>query len=244
MNNEDTAIGGWGRGFPSTQWSQFLRGPAGDDATRKSSLQALALKYWKPVYYYIRLRWSKSNEDAKDLTQDFFLWMMETDFVGQADPQRGRFRSFVKVALEQYLRGEERKRRTQKRGGEHRILNLDGAAFEVPDPSEPASGEIMDEAWKDELLARATGHLAESYRREGKETYFQVFREYYLRESDGLGHEELATKYGIPTTDVSNYLTHAKRRFRAILKDLVAETVRGPDELREEFKALFGDAPP
>src|SRR5439155_1531158 len=72
----------------------------------EEAIQELARRYWRPIHAYIRMVGRRSDEDARDLTQDFFVFMMETDFAAKADPNRGRFRSFVKVALKHYL-GEE-----------------------------------------------------------------------------------------------------------------------------------------
>src|SRR5262245_30432523 len=105
---DDTDLGGANRHFPSTCWSRFSGNPAGS----REAVESLAEGYWKPVYAYIRSKWAKTNEDAKDATQDFFVWMVEGDFISRADPSRGRFRAFVKVALDHYLGGEERKRRS------------------------------------------------------------------------------------------------------------------------------------
>ena len=108
----ETSLGGGRREFPDTRWSRLLGGRADEAAAAD-----LARTYWKPVYAYVRAKWGKSNEDAKDLAQDFFVWMIETGFVAKADRDRGRFRAFVKVALNHYIANEEEKRRREKRGG-------------------------------------------------------------------------------------------------------------------------------
>lgn len=240
----DTSIGGQGREFPSTVWSRILGSSGEDYLSRRSSMESLARAYWKPVYLYIRSRWAKSNEDSKDLTQGFFVWMLESDFCRRADPLRGRFRAFLKVALEHYLGGEERKRRSLKRGGEVFLLTLEDLSEDVCDGN-PTEGpeETMDRAWKAEILSRATDLLQESYRQEDKDVYFHVFRDYYHAVSEELDHRGVAAKHRISVTDVGNYLKDAKRRFREIVTLLVAETVGGREDLREEMRLLFGEGP-
>src|SRR5262245_12942315 len=134
---DDTELGGRGRDFPSTCWSRFLVGAARKDAgATRPAAETLARDYWKPIYAYVRAKAARSNEDAKDLTQDFFVWMMETDFLSRADPARGRFRAFVQVALKHYLANRERDARREKRGGDQKLLTLGEIVdWGVPDPA-------------------------------------------------------------------------------------------------------------
>jgi RNA polymerase sigma-70 factor (ECF subfamily) len=217
----------------------------GNSDVRRRAWERLVEQYWKPVYTYVRARWAKSNEDAKDLTQDFFAWMLETDFPARADSGRGRFRVFVKTALENYLKDDYRARHREKREGSRRIVPIDpeGAAghlIDVPDPAAGSPEELLERSWKDELLGAAVRLLGEAYRREGKEVYFRVFEAYYLSGDGSMRHEDLAAQYGLARSDVNNYLMDAKRRYREVLTALVAETVRSPEELREELRELFG----
>src|SRR6185436_6353578 len=98
----------------------------------------------------------------------------------------------------------------------------------------------LDDAWRGELLVRAAGQLQESFTREGKEVYFNVFRDYHLDRGEKVIHREVAERYKISETDVSNFLRVAKIRYRDILKDLVSVTVRGQRDLMEEWASLFG----
>ncbi len=239
-------IGGGPRDFPSTCWSRFLGSAPSDERQRRAAMEELARHYWKAIYSYVRAKWAKTIEEAKDLTQDFFVWTMESDFLGRADPSRGKFRAFVKVALEHFLSNQERDRRAQKRGGDRKILALDGmwtetAGLEILDRAGRTPEEALDETWKNELLSRAERLLEEHLRREGKELQFRIFRDYYLDEADELDYQEVAARYGIGRPEVLQRLRQARESFRAIVTDLLAETVQGPDELREELRALFGE---
>ena len=190
----DTEIGGVARAFPSTHWSRILRGPDGGPRAagsislrRRESLEALAAAYWKPVYAYMRTRWARSNEDAKDCTQAFFLWMLESGFLETASPERGRFRGYIKQALENFLTDLERKRTTLKRGGGHRFVPVDDEerpALELIDSSERSPGDVLDELWRSELLERGLGTLERELMEVGKQTVFEVFRDYFLTDSD------------------------------------------------------------
>ncbi len=241
----DTSLARGDRAFPSTCWSRVLESARAGTTEQRASFEAVASSYWKPVYAYVRTRWAKTNEDAKDLTQDFFAWMLESGFVERADPARGRFRAFVKVALEHFLADDARKQRRLKRGGGLALRALDAEEAEelrrsLATEREPEPGAVLDQAWRRDLLARAVDALEERYTAEGRPTYFQVFRDYFLDASEELDYAAVAARYGIGRVDVSNYLQHAKRRYRATLRDLVAETVTDADALREELDWLLG----
>jgi RNA polymerase sigma-70 factor (ECF subfamily) len=239
----ETVMGGPVYDFPSTLWCQITCAGDSDAQKRRSAWDGLAGKYWKPVYAYIRTKWAKTNEEAKDLTQDFFAWMMETDFTGRADPRRGRFRAFVRSALDNYVRMDQRHRNRRKRGGSHAIFQLQDSEakdWQVPDPAGRPAEEVLQDLWKGELLVRATRLLREAYEKEGKVSHFAVFQDYYLNPAPGVKHEEVAARHRISAADVNHYLMNGKQRFRAIVENLVAETVQGPEELREEMRELFG----
>src|SRR5262245_17892302 len=184
--DRDTQLGGAPRGFPATSWSRLGR-IRRDGALDAEALEQLARSYWKPVYLFIRMRWAKTNEDAKDLTQDFFAWILESGFLAKADRERGRFRSFIKLALKSYLGMDDRRSAAAKRGGKNRILSIDSTPAEaelgIADPSTLSPDDLLDRAWKAELFGRAVERLRDELARGGRETRFQLFRDYFLDEA-------------------------------------------------------------
>jgi RNA polymerase sigma-70 factor (ECF subfamily) len=225
--------------FPSTLWTQVLNVAESDSRKRRAAWEELAARYWRPVYVHIRAQRSRSGEEALDLTQSFFAWMIETAFPGRADPRRGRFRHFLKSALENFLRMDARARSRLKRGGDRRFISLDRA--DLSDAAGASPDSAYENAWKRELLMRAAMSLKEKYERCGKGIHFEIFRACVLEEVPAASHAELAARHGITPTDVNNYLMDAKRNFKELLKDLLAETVAAATELDEEFRELFGD---
>lgn len=242
MVDPDTSIGGGHRRFGTTQWSQILGFQAGEGEARREALESLVRVYWKPVYYYVRLQWGRTNEDAKDLTQRFFAWMIDGDVFDRPDRDRGRFRSFLKVSLRNFMTNEAIAEQALKRGGGRTITGLEELArADLPMPaarSDPA--EVMDREWKRALVARALGRLQEDYRRLGKERYFEVFHDCSFG-APGETHEAVAARAGVTPVDVKNYLADARRRFRQVVHDLVAETVSDAEGLRDELRELFGE---
>ena len=227
--------------FPSTHWSRLLAGD--DEHERRAAFEALARHYWRPIAAYVRARWAKTDEEAHDATQEFFLHMLEKDILARADPARGAFRAFIKTSLANFLHDLERKRRTVKRGGTHQLLSLSPEGqgeepFDLPDAAGRSPDEVLDDLWREELLAQAADGLESELREKGKARAFQVFHDYFLGDEE-LDYATVGTRYGINTMDVSNHLSYAKQRYRAHLRRSVLATVGQDEDLRQELAWLL-----
>ncbi|MGH9390925.1 MAG: sigma factor, partial [Vicinamibacteria bacterium] len=185
MRDEDTAIGGRGGRFPTTLGSAVIGARSADPAERERSIETLLAAYWRPVYKHIRLRWRRSNEDAKDLTQAFFLRAMEKDFFASFDPSKARFRTFLRACLDGFLSNEDNAARALKRGGATTILPL---GFETAEGGLvgariPAT-ESVERAFEIEWVRSLFGLAVEALRREfvaaGREVPFRVFARHDL----------------------------------------------------------------
>jgi len=217
--------------FPSTRWSRILA-PGG-----ARDLDVIARLYWRPIQAWFSARLRCGEDAANDLAQESFAWMLATGLLDKADPARGRFRGFLKRSLHNFAIEQARKDAAQKRGGGVVHTALDQVAEPV---GGPIPDQALDDAWRRELLERAHEALRLELEAGPRATYYRVFRDYYFAAGDEPSHAELARRHGIGTGDVSNWLDHAKRRYRAILRGLVAETVTREDELQEELSWLFG----
>ena len=209
-------------------------GSGADTAAARAAFETLANRYWTPITAYIRRRWAKTDDDARDAAQEFMAWMLESGFLARADPARGRFRGFLKTSLGNFLNDLERKKRTVKRGGTHRHET----PTDLPDPAGRTPDMLLDDLWRKQLLADATDGLERELRDRGKGVTFDVFRDYFLGDND-LDYATVAERHGVSKTDVSNALTYAKKRFRAHLRTVVVETVHNDDDLRAELAWLF-----
>jgi len=214
--------------------------PGAETAARRRQWESLAAAYWKPVYAYLRARFIRTDEDALDCAQAFFLHLFESDFLERADPARGRFRGYVKVSLANFVHDLERRRHALKRGGGRSFVSLasDEGAPELPDVDGKSPEDALDDAWRGELLETATRALEEELAAQGRALTFTVFREYFLADED-LDYAAVAARHGIQPSDVSNHLQAAKRRFRAVLRATVADTVGDEAELSAELAWLF-----
>lgn len=241
---QDTDFGG-AQAFPTTRWTLLAGRDAGSEASR-AAFEELARRYWRPIAAYVRARWERTDDGAREATQDFFLWMLERGFLDRADPGRGSFRGFVKRSLAHFLQDRARRSAALKRGGGARPASLTGVgdggepADEPADPGQPGPEAALDAAWRSELLAQAADALEAELAARGRPAVFAVFRDYYL-EDEELDYAALAERHGISTVDVSNHLMHAKRRYRALLRSTVLETVGSDEELRAELAWLFAE---
>ena len=222
-----------GPAFPSTRWSRILAAPAARD------LDALARDYARPIEAWLGARLRLSADDAHELLQEAFAWMLATRFFDRADPARGRFRALLKTALAHFAIEQQRRASAHKRGGGIAHEPLD-AAIEQADPRQPMPDQVLDDAWRRELLQRASALLERELTDGQRRTHWLVFRDYFLADDDGVDYRALAARHGISTTDVSNWLTTGKQRYRAILRRLVTETVHTDDDLETELRWLFG----
>lgn len=242
---DQTDMGGTQGAFLTTHWSLIEDVKAGSDKNR--ALIGLLLKtYWKPVYCYLRHK-GYNNEQAKDLTQDFFHEVvLNRHLVGRADKDKGRFRSFLLYALNQYLINRDRDQRAKKRIPKEKLASLD--ITELPDlPQSFALATAEDSyhyAWLSALLERVTAEVRTSCQEQGMETYWALFHERILRpilnNSAPASLTQLCENHGIvDTKKASNMIVTVKRRFRSVLMALVRNTVVSEEQTHEELQYLL-----
>ena len=246
---DDTGIGGPGGRFPSTHWSAIEAARSDDPAERERALETLVLTYWKPAYKYIRIRWGKSNEDAKDLTQGFFVQVIEKGFLNGYDPSRARLRTFLRTCIDRFVQNSDKAARRLKRGG-GAVMSLDFETAEGElariDPAAPGSPEdFFEKEWARSLFGRAVDALRAECEATGRMVQFRLFESHDLQDSDGppRSYQDLAHEFGIAVTDVTNYLAAARRSFRRIALATLRDMTASEDEFRREAQSLMGVDP-
>ena len=242
MKTSDTSIVGGESRFPSTVWDDLRK--AGDP----DAFNLLASAYWKPVYRYIRAVWRKPNEDAKDLTQEFFTVIFDPGFVARCDPERGSFRSFLITSLKNFLANQEKARKRIKRGGGAVVLSLDfrtddGEELTLPISQGETPEEYFDRAWARSVLDQTLKVLEEKYATRGKQKAFEAFRLFCLDPDGGSSYGEISSQLGISRKDVDNHIYSARKDFRRAVADTVRQYISDPDLLEEELRCLFGGTP-
>jgi RNA polymerase sigma factor (sigma-70 family) len=236
--------------FPTTRWTVLAGARAADPEERRRSFETLVAAYWRPVYKHVRLRWGKEPEDAKDLTQGFFLRVMEKDFFAPYDPARSRFRTFVRTCLDGYLANERAAARAQKRGGGAPLLSLEyemaeGELARGGPPSPDSIERVFETEWARSVFAIAVAALERECAAAGRAEHFALFRRYDLCDGEGERptYEALAAEFGVPATTVTNRLALARREFRRIVLETLRELTATDEEFRQEARWLLGTDP-
>lgn len=228
--------------FASTRWSIVLSAGRSDTPRAQSALAKLCQTYWYPLYAYVRRR-GKSREDAQDLTQEFFARLLEKHWVAAADPEKGRFRSFLLTALKRFLCDEWDKARAQKRGGGVPMLSLQFDTAETRLCREPADEvtpeQSFERRWVLTLLEGVLKQLEAEYGREGNGELFAQLNPCLVGDRQSLPYAELARKLGVSESAVKSAVYRLRQRYRKILREEIAQTVAEAGDVDEELRHLF-----
>jgi len=243
---DDTGIGGVHQQFPSTHWSliEGTRSPHAEE--RRRALDTLITAYWKPVYKYIRLHWKKENEPAKDLTQEFFARLVEKGLLDRFDPERARLRTYLRLCVDGLVMNEDKAAQRVKRGGDVTLLPLDfesaeGELHQLPLAAAGNPEELFSREFARSLFGLALERLRRELEEKGKGLHFELLELYDIEEGGKqLTYDEVARRYRIKPTDVTNYLAYARREFRRILLDELHGMTATEDEFRREAQTLLG----
>ena len=242
---DQTDMGGTGEAFLTTHWSLIDDIKSEDDKPR-ALMNLLVNRYWKPVYCYLR-RKDYDNEQAKDLTQGFFHEVvLNRNLVQRADPGKGRFRSFLLHALNQYLINVHAAELAQKRVPPEKLVALEtvdpaelGQAISTLDPA-----AAYNYAWLSALLDQVLSEVEAKCRREQMETPWNVFHDRVvqsiLEDVDPPSLPEICQKYGIADEKTaSNMIITVKRRFQAALRQYIRSTVASESEMDDELEEIM-----
>jgi len=232
MADPDTSIGGGQSQFPPTAWDllERLRDPR--DPRAQAYLSRMIETYWRPVYRFVRLAWRRSNEDAKDLTQAFFVHLMEGDLLARAQPEKGNFRKVLVTALRNFLANDARAAKAVKRGGGRLQVSLDAEADEGWAADESVPEAAFEAQWARTLLDGAIQTLKERSRPEA----YEAFRRFHI---DDQPVRQIALELGVSESQVGHFLGQARTDLRRIVTDAIREYVQDEQELQEELETLF-----
>ncbi len=224
--------------FPSTLWSAILGAQDRTAPDHRARLNQLILLYWKPVYWSLRSRWRRQHADALDLTQTFFAHLIERDTLAAVGRENGRFRAWLRVVLDNFMRNELEAAKAKKRGGGLKLISLDTEDDAPPVPDSGLTPEqSFDRAWAIHLFQQAVDNLRTRYHAEGREVAFDWFQRHEL-DPDPPSCAQLAKADGRKPHEVENALKAARTAFARILREKVAETVADARRVEEELRAL------
>jgi RNA polymerase sigma-70 factor (ECF subfamily) len=227
--------------FHTTRWS-LIFAAAGDASSGADARADFCRMYWYPVYAFIRRR-GYPHEQAEDLAQGFFSILLEKNYLGAADRERGRFRSFLRSAVAHYLSHERERERAAKRGGGVRHVSVDAGADEERYVAEVEGGEtpekLFDRRWALTVLDAALAALRAEYEGRGKRREFDVLYPSLVGDLDGVPRAELAAELGMSEGALRVTLHRFRRRFQAALRSVVAATVEDDAAIDDEIRHLM-----
>jgi RNA polymerase sigma-70 factor (ECF subfamily) len=241
----DTTLGGDAKDFPPTTqgFLEHLLHPQG--ARDRRGVEELCRRYWKPVYFFIRVAWAKSSEDAKDLTQEFFAWLLEGDVLVRYETERAPFRTFLKAVLRRFIADQRKAAGRQKRGGGRTFVRLeeDERALEglIEDARAPDPEKAFDQAWLVTVLKSAVEAVRAKYAAEGRAPAFRLFEECDLsRDLPPPSYAELAARHGLAETQVRHALAAVRRAVREAAAAEIAGQTGSREQFEEEWRAFLG----
>lgn len=213
-----------------------------DSPDGRQALSTLCGRYWSPLYSYVR-RSGYSIHDAQDLTQQFFLRVLDKEYLAAADRQRGRFRSFLLGALKHFLANERKAARAQKRGGGRMPFSLDYTVAEATYQAEPVDQltpeHLFERSWALLVLDQVLLRLEEEYAARGKTEDFQRLKPLLTADPDAQPYRQVADELGTNEAAVKMTVHRLRRRYRELLREEIAQTVVDPADVDEELKQLF-----
>ena len=226
--------------FEQTLWGEVLAAGNVDAPDSARALERLCQVYWYPIYAYLRRR-GFDRHQAKDLTQGFFHYLVKKNLVQSADPEKGRFRSFLLGSLKNFVSNEEGRERALKRGGDQQLISLDDELAEgryVNEPKDERSPErLFDRRWALTVLNEAGQRLEKEFREAGMEREFDELKS-FLNSDKGLPYSELSVRFRRSEVALRSIVSRMRRRFRELLVEVIRETVTDPAQVEAEMNHL------
>lgn len=206
------------------------------------ALAQLCHLYWRPLYAYVRKR-GYSADEAPDLVQEFFARVIEKNYFGAADRQRGRFRTFLLASMEHFLAKEWQRAHRLKRGGGQVFVSIDAEDAEGTLRGEPAdeltAETLYDRRWALALLEQALVRLREEYTASGRGPVFEHLAGALSGERTELSYADIGARLGMSEGAVKVAAHRLRQRYGELVRAQIADTVARPEQVDEELQHLF-----
>ncbi len=227
--------------FATTHWSVVLAAADSASPGAQEALEQLCRTYWYPLYAFVRLK-GYPPEDAEDLTQAFFERFLQKRAIKSATAERGRFRSFLLTALQYFLCDQFDRATAIKRGGDVRFIPLDTLEAEAQVQEAAASQRspemVFDRAWADTVVGTSLERLRAAYEAEGRGALFAELSPYLSRPAERASYSDSARRLDMDAESVAMAVMRLRRRYRALVRAEVANTVATPAEIDDEMRYL------
>jgi RNA polymerase sigma factor (sigma-70 family) len=229
--------------FPTTRITLIHAAQGVSGVEAHQALSKLCSAYWYPVYAYVR-RLGHSHEEAEDLTQGFFMRILDKHSLRNFDRERGRFRSFLLGALKHFIANERDAARAQKRGGGRAHIPLDevlhaGNRYDLEPRSDLSPDRIFERQWALTVLTRAQEAMRAEAIRQGKDAQFERLKGLLVGEETDLGYRALATELHTTEGALKVAVHRLRQRFRDVLREEISHTVADPQQVGAELRELM-----
>lgn len=233
--------------FRTTHWSMVLSCAQTGESSEQAhkAMTDFCRLYWRPVFALICRR-GHSVTDAQDLTQDFFVMLLKGNLLSLADPNRGRFRSLLRKAVENFLNDKQHLARRERRGGRVQFVAWDAWMAEAPSQlsiyrhelANCSPERIFDVRWAATVVEQAMRRLSEECETRGRLRMFTILSKHLSLEHVEISYASLASALGVSETVVKRVLYQLRARYRAILREEISHTVENEADIEEEIRYL------
>jgi RNA polymerase sigma-70 factor (ECF subfamily) len=230
--------------FAPTRWTLILRA-RGETPESRTALSELCEAYYQPVLRFL-CREGRDEDAARELTQEFFARILASGGFEKADPERGRFRSYLCGALKHFLADQRKHEHRLRRGGGATIESLDAtdagddsASLQVADTSTPAPKSFFDREWALAVMARALEMLQKEFIAGGKTDQFETLKPWLMGEAPSMSQGDAARQLGLSEGAVKVVIHRLRKRFRDTVRAEIAQTLRDPSLVDEELRHLI-----
>lgn len=225
----------------TTQWSVVLNAADSSDTVRRAALETLCGRYWMPLYAFLRKRGHKEHA-AQDLVQGFFAQLLEKRYLSSLDASKGRFRSFILVAIKHFAANEHDKTKTVKRGGNVATLPIDfevGERWYRQEPTEELTAEMLFERrWALSLMDNVMERLKLRFEQQDRLDLFEILKPHLVRDPQKLPYAEISVALGCSVASLKSTMHRMKGWYRELLIDEISQTV-AEEEVTDELQRLM-----
>ena len=228
--------------FHSTRWTLVLRS-RGDAPEARTALGELCEVYWAPVFRFLRSE-GRSDDDSRELAQEFFARLLTRGGFDGADPAKGRFRSYLLGALKHFLAERRRNEGREKRGGGAVVESFDAThdtapGLQIADTSAAMSDKHFDREWAFAVMDRSLKAVQADFEKAGKSAHFEALKPWLVGDTDQLSQADAATLLGVTTGAVKVMIHRLRKTFRAAVEAEIAQTVPATEDIDEELRYLI-----
>ncbi|MHC1767237.1 MAG: RNA polymerase sigma factor [Verrucomicrobiia bacterium] len=229
--------------FATTHWGVIVAagGQVGEPQAA-AALEELCRTYWYPLYACVRRR-GHQPQDAQDLTQGFFAALLAGNYVAKADRERGRFRTFLLTAFDNFLHNEHDRATALKRGGGREIISWEEHTAEGRYAQEPAGGlspeQVYEKRWATTLLERVLARLRAEFDHAKRLELFDQLKPHLWGEDEATPYAQLAASFGMTVSALKVTVHRLRRRYREVLREEIAQTVADTTEIDGEIQYLI-----